>query len=82
MSRAYDISDFAAFLRKYGDSGHDRVTRTEDRLRDGSHSTRPDRDGQQHSSQSRNGYDQSRTIYRGRNREYSLQESEVQTLLR
>jgi hypothetical protein len=80
MSRAYDISDFAAFLRKYGDSGHDRVGRSEDPLRDGSHRTRPDRDRQQNSSQSRNGYDRSRTIYRGRDHEYSLRESEVQTL--
>ena len=80
MSRVYDISDFAAFLRKYGDSGRDRVDRTEDTLRDSSHRTRPDSDRQQHSTQSRNGYDRSRTIYRGRNREYSLRESEVQTL--
>jgi hypothetical protein len=80
MSRVYSISDFAAFLRKYGDSGHDRVGRTEDPLRDGRHRNQPDRDRQQHSSQSRNGYDRSRTIYRGRNREYCLRESEVQTL--
>src|SRR6266852_4146004 len=80
MSRAYDISDFAAFLRKYGDSVRDRAARTEEPSRDGSHRTRPDRDRQQHRSQSSNGYDRSRTIYRGRNREYSLGESEVQTL--
>ncbi len=80
MSRAYDISDFAAFLRKYGDSVRDRASRTEEPSRDGSHRTRPDRDRQQRSSQSSNGYDRSRTIYRGRNREYSLRKSEVQTL--
>ncbi len=80
MSRAYDISDFAAFLRKHGDSGRDRIGRTEDPLRDGSQRTRPDRDRQQHSSQSRNDDDRSRTIYRGRNRDYSFRESEVQTL--
>ncbi len=80
MSRVYDITDFAAFLRKYGDSGRDRVDRTEDTLRDGSHRTRPDRDWQQHSTQSRNGNDRSRTIYRDRNREYSLRASEVETL--
>src|SRR5712692_10744877 len=80
MSRAYDISDFAAFLRKYGASERDRAGRTEEPLRDGSQRTRPDRDTQQHSNQSRNGYDRSRTIYRGRNREYALRESEVQTL--
>ena len=80
MSRAYDISDFAAFLRKYGDSGRDRAGRTEEPLRDGSQRTRPDRDRQQPSSQSRNGYDWSRTIYCGRSREYSLRKSEVQAL--
>jgi len=80
MSRAYDISDFAALLREYGDSGRDRIGRTEDPLRDGSQRTRPDRDRQQHSSQSRSDDDRSRTIYRGRNLDYSLRESEVQTL--
>ncbi|HVS88662.1 MAG TPA: hypothetical protein VHF01_10640 [Candidatus Acidoferrum sp.] len=80
MSRAYDISDFAAFLRKYGESGRDRAGRTEEPMRDGSLRTRPDRNSDQHSNLSRNGFDGSRTIYRGRNREYSLRESEVQTL--
>jgi hypothetical protein len=79
MSRAYDISDFAAFLRKYGDSARNGAARIEEPWRDG-HRTGPDRERQQHSSQSRNGYDRSRTIYRGRNRDYSLRESEVQTL--
>src|SRR5258708_5453954 len=80
MSRAYDISDFTAFLRKYGDSGRDHAEREEEPLRDRGERARPDRDRQQRSSRSRNGYDQSRTIYRTRNREYSLRESEVQTL--
>jgi hypothetical protein len=81
VSRSYDISDFAAFLRKYGDSAHHDGDRTEEALRDGSRRTGPDREKQQHSTQSRDGYDRSRTIYRGRNREYSLRESEVQTLI-
>jgi len=76
MSRAYDISDFAAFLRKYGDSGRGSESRTEEPSRDASQRTRPDRGR----NLSRNGYDRSRTIYRSRNREYSLRESEVQTL--
>jgi hypothetical protein len=80
MSRAYDISDFAAFLRKYGASGRDHAAQAQEPSRDGTQRTRPDRERQQHPSQSRNGYDRSRTIYRGRNREYSLRESEVQTL--
>src|SRR6266851_4710867 len=79
MSRAYDISDFAAFLRKYGDSGRDHGGRVEESGRDDNRRSRPDRD-RQHSSQSHNGYDRSRTIYRDRNREYDLRESEVQTL--
>ncbi len=79
MSRAYDISDFAAFLRKYGDSARDRAARTDEPPRDG-HRSGPDRERQQHASQSRNDDDRSRTIYHGRNREYSLRESEVQTL--
>src|SRR6202521_1139126 len=80
MSRAYDISDFAAFLRKYGDSGRDSESRTEEPSRDASQRTRPDHSRNQESRLSRNGYDRSRTIYRSRNREYSLRESEVQTL--
>src|SRR5260370_31012434 len=80
MSRAYDISDFAAFLRKYGDSGRDSAGRTEEPSRVVSQRTRPDRGRNQESTPSRNGYDRSRTIYRSRNREYSLRESEVQTL--
>ncbi|TMQ31070.1 MAG: hypothetical protein E6K65_02760 [Nitrospirae bacterium] len=80
MSRAYDISDFAAFLRKYGDSGRDRVAGTQDPLRDGGRRIRPDHDRQQQSNQSSNRYDRSRTIYRGRGREYLLRDSQVQTL--
>jgi len=30
MSRGYDISDFAAFLRKYGNSGRDSESRSEE----------------------------------------------------
>src|SRR6266849_9438064 len=77
MSRAYDISDFAAFLRKYGDSPRDQAAAPS---RDASQRNQPDRDRQQHSSQSRDGSDRSRTTYRGRNREYRLRESEVRTL--
>ncbi len=80
MSRTYDISDFAAFLRKYGDSARDRPAPTEEPSRDASRRNQPDRNKQQHSSQSCTGDDRSRMIYRSRNREYSLRESEVQTL--
>ncbi len=80
MSRTYDISDFAAFLRKYGDSGRDRGGRMEESGRHDNRRSRPDRDRNQEFRQSQNGYDCSRTTYRVRNREYSLRESEVQTL--
>ena len=43
MSRAYDVSDFAAFLSKYGDSGRDRLGRAEDPFRGRSQHTRQDR---------------------------------------
>lgn len=80
MSRSYNISDFAAFLGKHGGSGQDRVDRDEDSLRGGGQRTVPEREGHQHSSQPGNKYGRSRTIYRSRDREYSLRESEVQTL--
>ena len=56
MSRAYDNSGFAAFLKKDGGSGRDRAGRTEGPLGDGSQRPRPDRDSQQQSSQLCNGY--------------------------
>ncbi|MGC0772006.1 MAG: hypothetical protein WB543_03660 [Candidatus Acidiferrum sp.] len=79
MARSYDITDFAAFLRKYGDSAHERAPRIDARSHDG-HCIRQDREGQKDAAQSRNGDDRSRTIFRDRNREYSLRDSEVQTL--
>lgn len=80
MSRAYDISDFAALLEKYGDSGSDRGRAEESRR--GEHwPRRPDHRRNQEAGPSQNRNDRSRTIYRGRNREYSLRESEVQTLV-
>ncbi len=80
MSRTYHISDFAAFLRKYGDSTRDRgggeeSPRYDNRL------SRPDRGKNQEFKQPQNADERSRTIYRARNREYSLRESEVQTLI-
>src|SRR5258708_30834295 len=80
MSRTYEISDCAAFLRKYGDSERDRPDPTEEPSRDASRRNQPDRHNQQHASKSCTGDDRSRMIYRSRNREYSLRESEIQTL--
>ena len=79
MSRTYHISDFAAFLRKYGDSAHDRGG-WEKSVRDDYRPGRPDRGTDQEFRQPQNGDDRWRTIYRVRNREYSLRESEIQTL--
>jgi hypothetical protein len=77
----YHIFDFAAFLSKYGNSGRGRMPQTEEPARDGRQQPQSDRDRQPRSSQSRIVYDRSRTVYRGRNREYSLRESEVRTLV-
>ena len=80
MSRVYNISDFAALLREYGDSGSDRG-RAEETRRHEHGPRRPDRGRSQEAGPSRNENDRSRTIYRARNGEYSLRESEVQTLV-
>jgi len=78
VSRAYDISDFAALLEKYGDSGSVRG-RSEEARREEHWPRRPDDRRNQRAGPS--GNDRPRTIYRGRNREYSLRESEVRTLV-
>ncbi len=41
MFRAYNISDFAALVRKHGDSGRERAARTGEPLRDSNQHTRP-----------------------------------------
>ena len=80
MSRVYEISDFAALLEKHGDSRSDRGRAEESRR--GEHwPGRPDRGRNQEAGPSRSGNDRSRTIYRARNREYLLRESEVRTLV-
>jgi hypothetical protein len=79
VARSYDITDFAAFLRKYGDSAQESAPRIDALSQDG-HRIRQDREGRKYAGQSSDGDDHSRTIFRGRNREYSLRGSEVQTL--
>jgi|SRR5271157_956963 len=80
MDRPYGISDFAFPTRWDRESGTDLV----ERAGRGSHSNRekdqPERDTRGDCTRSRRGFDRSRTIYRGRDREYSLRESEVRTL--
>jgi len=80
MSRTYHISDFAAFLRKYGDSARDRGD-WEEPPRYDNRPRRPDRGTNREFRQSQNGHDRWRKVYRLRNREYSLRESEVKTLI-
>jgi hypothetical protein len=80
VSRIYHISDFAALLEKHGDSGLDRERAEESRR--GEHGPRrPDRGRNLEAGPSRSGNYHSRTIYRVRDREYSLRESEVRTLV-
>ena len=84
MSRAYRPADFEAFLRKHSNSSLSRKTEQLDRAqmdrasRAGSPSDHQCRDPR---ASNRDGSDRFRTIYRDRNREYSLRESEVQTLI-
>lgn len=75
MDRPYSISDFAFPTRWDREPGPDleRVGRGSNNERD------HDRAGSG-SARSRGGFDRTRTIYRGRDREYSLCASEVRTL--
>lgn len=79
MDRPYNISDFALPSRWDADS-HPSVIERADRSRSDER-TRTQTDREKHSdSGASRGFDRSRTIYRGRDREYSLRDSEVRTL--
>ena len=84
MSRTYRPADFEAFLRKHSGASPSRQTEHADRAqmdrgsRAGSPSDRQSRDAR---ASKRDSSDRFRTTYRDRNREYSLRESEVQTLI-
>ena len=84
MSRAYRPADFEAFLRKHSDSSLSRQFEQTDpaqidhRSRGNSPADRQNRD---RSTSHRDSSDRFRTTYRDRNREYSLRESEVRTLI-
>jgi hypothetical protein len=80
MDRPYGISDFAFPSRWDRESGPDLAERV-------GQGSRPDREQSQigrgkgsNSTRSRGGFDRPVTIYRGRDREYSLRESEVRTV--
>ncbi len=84
MSRAYRPADFEAFLRKHSDTSPSRQfeqtdpAQIDDRSRANS---RDDRQSRDQRASNRDNSDRFRTTYRDRNREYSLRESEVQTLI-
>jgi hypothetical protein len=84
VSRAYRPADFEAFLRKHTDTSPSRQTEHADRaqLDRGSRAGSPgDRESRDQRDSRRDNSDRFRTTYRDHNREYSLRESEVQTLI-
>ena len=84
MSRAYRPADFEAFLRKYSDTSLSLQSEQTDRAqmdRGSRASSTADRQSRDRSTSRRGNSDRFRSAYRDRNREYSLRESEVQTLI-
>ncbi len=80
MDRPYSISDFAFPSRWDGESGPNLVERAGQASRGDRPSGQSDRNKDSDSAPYRAGFDRSRTVYRGRDREYSLRDSEVRTL--
>ncbi|HVB59426.1 MAG TPA: hypothetical protein VNE63_23720 [Candidatus Acidoferrales bacterium] len=80
MDRPYGISDFAFPQRWDRESGPDLVERAGQTSRRDRQQGQAERGTGSDSIRSRRGFDRSRTIYRSRNREYSLRDSEVRTL--
>src|SRR5262249_859115 len=80
MDRPYGISDFAFPTRWDRESGPDVVERAGRGSDRAGGQAQPGRETGRDSIRSRSGFDRSRTIYRGRHRDYSLRESEVRTL--
>src|SRR5260370_41836394 len=80
MDRPYSISDFAFPSRWDGESGPNLVERAGQGWRRDRPSGQSDRDRDSGPARSGRAFDRSRTIYRGRDREYSLRDSEVRTL--
>src|SRR5216683_2621067 len=80
MDRPYGISDFAFPTRWDRESGPDLVEKAgRSSQRDREHG-QAERDTGPDSARSYRAFDRARTIYRGRDREYSLRASEVRTL--
>jgi hypothetical protein len=80
MDRPYGISDFAFPQRWDRESGPDLVERAGQTSRRDRQQGQAERGTGSDSIRSRGGWDRSRTIYRSRNREYSLRDSDVRTL--
>ncbi len=84
MSRAYRPADFEAFLRKHSDSSPSQQSEQPDRAqmdRGSRASSHGDRQSRDQRDSNRDNSDRFRTMYHQRNREYSLRESEVRTLV-
>jgi DNA-binding MarR family transcriptional regulator len=80
MDRPYGISDFAFPSRWDRESGPDLVERAGQTSRRDREPGQAERERGSNSTRSRGGFDRPLTIYRGRDREYPLRESEVRTL--
>ncbi len=80
MDRPYGISDFAFPQHWDRESGPDLVDRAGQGSRRDREHDQAERDTGPGSTRSRGGFDRSRTIYRARDWEYSLRDSEVRTL--
>ena len=80
MDRPYGTSDFAFPSRWEWESGPDLVERAGQGSRADREQSQTGRGKGSNSTRSRGGFDWPVTIYRGRDREYSLRESEVRTL--
>jgi hypothetical protein len=80
VDHPFSISDFAFSFRRREGTTRDLIERSTDSPDRGSSHGKPERDREPNSGRSNRGSDRSRTIYRGRNREYSLRQSEVRTL--
>src|SRR5260221_502663 len=80
MDRPYGISDFAFPTRWDRESGPDLVERAGQGSRADREQGQAGREKESNSTRSRSSFDRPVTIYRGRDREYSLRETEVRTL--
>jgi len=80
MDRPYGISDFAFPSRWDRESGPDLVEKAGRSSQRDRENGQAERDTGPDSARSHRAFDRTRTIYRGRDREYSLRASEVRTL--